>query len=108
MKKTYSTPLNKTEIIKTVAEDTNLSNKQVKAVMDSMNTLISAHLKPRSAGVFKMPGMLKIQVVKKPATKAKKGVPNPFRPGELMDVAAKPASKKVKVLPLKGLKEMAG
>jgi len=107
MKKTYSTPLNKTEIIKTIAEDTDLSKKQVKAVMDSFNSLINAHIKPRSAGVFKMPGMLKIQVVKKPATKAKKGVPNPFRPGELMDVSAKPASKKVKVLPLKGLKDMA-
>ena len=108
MKKTYATPLNKTEIIKTIAEDTDLSNKEVKAVMDSLNSLINAHIKPRSAGVFKMPGMLKIQVVKKPATKARKGVPNPFRPGELMDVAAKPASKKVKVLPLKGLKDMAG
>ena len=107
MKKTYSTPLNKTEIIKTIAEDTDLSKKQVKAVMDSLNSLINAHIKPRSGGVFKMPGMLKIQVVKKPATKAKKGVPNPFRPGELMDVSAKPASKKVKVLPLKGLKDMA-
>ena len=107
MKKTYSTPLNKTEIIKTIAEDTDLSNKEVKAVMDSLNSLINSHIKPRSAGVFKLPGMLKIQVVKKPATKAKKGVPNPFRPGELMDVAAKPASKKVKVLPLKGLKDMA-
>ena len=50
---------------------------------------------------------MKIKVNKKPATKARKGVPNPFRPGELMDVAAKPARKVVKVLPLKALKDMA-
>ena len=38
---------------------------------------------------------------------AKKGVPNPFKPGELMDVAAKPASIAVKCLALKKLKDMA-
>jgi len=49
--------------------------------------------------------LLKIKTVKKPSRPARKGVPNPFLPGELMDVAAKPASTKIKVLPLKGLKE---
>lgn len=107
MKKTYKEALNKTEIINTLAEDTELSKKEVKAVLDSLNKLINAHVAPRSAGEFKLPGMMKIQVVKKPATKAKKGVPNPFRPGETMDVAAKPASKKVKIIPLKQLKDMA-
>ena len=43
---------------------------------------------------------------KVPAKPARKGVPNPFKPGELMDVAAKPASTKIKVRPLKNLKEM--
>ena len=41
------------------------------------------------------------------AKKARKNVPNPFKPGEFMDVAAKPASTSVKVLPLKRLKDMA-
>ena len=54
-----------------------------------------------------MPGMMKIKTVKKPARKAKKGVPNPFKPGETMDVAAKPASTAVKILPLKGMKDFA-
>ena len=36
----------------------------------------------------------------------RKGVPNPFKPGELMDVAAKPATTKVKVRALKNLKDM--
>jgi hypothetical protein len=50
--------------------------------------------------------LLKIKTIKKPAQRAKKNVPNPFRPGELMDVKAKPASTRVKVLPLKKLKDM--
>ena len=54
-----------------------------------------------------MPGLFKISVVDKPAQPARYGVPNPFRPGETMDVAAKPASRRVKVLALKNLKDMA-
>ena len=107
MKKTYQDPLSKTQIVQTLADETNLPKKDVKAVLDSLSDLIGAHIKPRSGGVFKLPGLMKIQVVKKPASKARKGVPNPFRPGETMDVAAKPASRKVKILPLKNLKDMA-
>ena len=59
-----------------------------------------------SMGEFTLPGLLKIKTVKKPARKARKNVPNPFRPGETMDIAAKPASTQVKVQPLKGLKEL--
>ncbi|RMG39963.1 MAG: DNA-binding protein, partial [Candidatus Dadabacteria bacterium] len=44
--------------------------------------------------------------VKRPARPARKNVPNPFKPGEFMDVAARPASWRVKVTPLKKLKEM--
>ena len=51
-------------------------------------------------------GLLKIKAVKKPAQPARKNVPNPFKPGEFMDIPAKPASVKVKSLPLKRLKEM--
>ncbi|MEM7281726.1 MAG: HU family DNA-binding protein, partial [Pseudomonadota bacterium] len=51
-----------------------------------------------------VPGLMKIKSVKKPATKARKGI-NPFT-GEEMMFKAKPARKAVKVLPLKGLKEM--
>ena len=47
---------------------------------------------------------MKVQVVRKPATKARKGI-NPFT-GEETVFKAKPARKAVKVLPLKGLKDM--
>jgi nucleoid DNA-binding protein len=90
-----------------ISEDTGLTRKDVAKVFDSLNDVIEGHVKSRGAGEFKVPGLLKIKVTKKPATKARKNVPNPFRPGEFMDVAAKPARKVVKVLPLKALKDMA-
>ena len=96
----------KTQILNEIAENTELSKKEVAAVLDSLGDIIERHVKKRAVGEFTLPGLLKIKTVKKPAQKARKNVPNPFRPGELMDVAAKPASTKVKVLPLKKLKDM--
>jgi nucleoid DNA-binding protein len=98
---------NKTQILTEIAENTQLTKKQVGAVLDELGVLIERHVKKRACGEFALPGLLKIKTVKKPARKAKKNVPNPFKPGEMMDVAAKPASTKVKILPLKALKDMA-
>ena len=100
-------PPTKSEIYARIVDDTGLTRKDVAAVFESLNGQIEKNLGGRGApGMFSLPGLLKMTVVKKPARKAKKGVPNPFRPGELMDVAAKPASKVVKVRALKALKEM--
>lgn len=96
----------KSAILSEIADNTDLSRKEVSAVLDELSNVIERHIKKGGAGEFTLPGLLKIKTVKKPARKARKGVPNPFKPGELMDIAAKPASTKVKVLPLKGLKEM--
>jgi len=90
-----------------IADDTGLARKDVAKVFESLGDVIEGHIKSRGAGEFKVPGLLKIKVNKKPATKARKNVPNPFRPGEFMDVSAKPARKVVKILPLKALKDMA-
>ena len=95
----------KSAILSEISENTDLSKKQVTAVLDELKDLIERHVKKGSTGEFTLPGLLKIKTVKKPARKARKGVPNPFRPGEVMDVAANPASTKVKVLPLKALKD---
>lgn len=97
----------KSQLYAHISEDTGLARKDVAKVFDSLGDVINGHIKSRGAGEFKVPGLMKIKVNKKPATKARKNVPNPFRPGELMDVAAKPARKVVKVLPLKALKDMA-
>ena len=96
----------KSAILAEISANTELSKKQVTAVFDELNNLIARHVKKGGVGEFTLPGLLNIKTVKKPASKARKGVPNPFRPGELMDVAATPASTKIKVLPLKGLKEL--
>ncbi len=92
----------KSEILAQISKDTELSKKQVGAVFESLNSLIKKSL--RGAGVFTMPGLLKMKVVKKPATKARKGI-NPFTGEETM-FKAKPASKKVRAAALKSLKEM--
>ena len=97
----------KSQLYVHIAEDTGLARKDVAKVFDSLGDVIEGHIKNRGAGEFKIPGLMKIKINKKPATKARKNVPNPFRPGELMDVKAKPARKVVKVLPLKALKDMA-
>jgi nucleoid DNA-binding protein len=96
----------KTEILNNIAAATSLSKKDVSAVLDALSDEIRKALASRGPGVFAIPGLVKIQKQKRPARPAKKGVPNPFRPGELMDVPAKPASTTIKVRPLKGLKEM--
>jgi nucleoid DNA-binding protein len=83
-----------------ICKDADLSRKQVAAVFESLNTQIKKSL--RSGGLFTLPGLLKMKVVKKPATKAREGI-NPFTK-EKMVFKAKPASKKVRVLPLKSLK----
>jgi nucleoid DNA-binding protein len=97
----------KTAILNAISEDSGLSKKQVGAVLDGLTDLIERHLKKRGAGEFTLPGLLKIKAVKRPARPARKGVPNPFKPGELMDIPKKPASVRVKVLPLKKLKSFA-
>lgn len=96
----------KAAILSEIAANANLTKNQVGSVIEELTNLIERHIKKRAVGEFTLPGLFKIKTVKKPARKARKGVPNPFRPGELMDVAAKPASTKVRVLPLKGLKVM--
>ena len=97
----------KTQMLTEIAQNTGLSRTQVSSVFEELSVLVERHIKKRSCGEFTLPGLLKIVTKKKPAQKARKGVPNPFKPGELMDVPAKPASIQVKVRPLKKLKEFA-
>lgn len=92
----------KSEILTQIAKDTELSKKQVAEVFGSLNGIIKKSL--RGAGLFTLPGLLKLKVVKKPATKAREGI-NPFT-GEKTTFKAKPASKKVRAAALKSLKEM--
>ena len=94
----------KSELLVSIAEQTGLSKKQVGSVFEALGGHIEKSLGSRGPGKFVVPGLMKLKVVKKPATKAREGV-NPFT-GEKMTFKAKPASKKVRVLPLKNLKAM--
>lgn len=98
--------LTKSELMANIAQDCDLSKKQVAMVFESLATNVKKSLASSGPGSFVIPGLLKIEKKKVPARPAKKGVPNPFKPGELMDIKAKPASTKVKVRALKGLKDM--
>ena len=103
-KSTEMKPRSKSQLFTDIASKTDLSRKQVASVFDAMSNFIKTDLK--SKGIFTVPGLMKIKRITKPARPARRGVPNPFKPGELMDVAAKPARKVVKVQPLKNLKAM--
>ena len=97
----------KTEILTEISENTSLTKKEVAAVLEELSVLVERHVKKRAVGEFTLPGLLKIKSVQRPARPARKNVPNPFRPGEMMDIPRKPATTRVKVLPLKKLKEFA-
>ena len=94
----------KSQIVAAVAGQTDLSKKQVGAVLEALTGQMKKALK--GAGIFTLPGVCKMRVVKKPATKAREGV-NPFT-GAKMIIKAKPASKKVRIRALKNLNEMVG
>ncbi len=96
----------KSEVLNNIASATDLSRKEVAAVLDALAAEIKKAVSGRGPGVFTIPGLVKIARKQVPARPAQKNVPNPFKPGEFMDRPAKPASKKIKVLPLKNLKSM--
>lgn len=98
-------PATKSEILSSIAASTQLSRKQVGSVIEALSGQIAAAVGKKGPGVFALPGLLKIMVVHKPATKARKGI-NPFTKMEQM-FKAKPARNVVKVRPLKALKDMA-
>ena len=96
-------PSTKSEIYTYISERTDLKKKEVGAVFDALATMIARDLK-RGAGVFNVPGLMKIKAVHKPAVPERRGI-NPFTKEETT-FKAKPARNVVKVQPLKGLKDM--
>ena len=103
--KVIKDPFTKSQLIEELANRTELSKKQIGGVLSELTGVIEGHIKKNGAGVFTLPGLLKMKVVRKPATKARKGI-NPFT-GEPTTFKAKPARNVVKILPLKATKEMA-
>ena len=94
----------KSEILKSIADTTKLSRKQVTSVFDALVGIIGKNVGKKGPGIFMLPGLLKISVVQKPAVPARKGI-NPFTKQEQM-FKAKPARKVVKIRAMKALKDM--
>ena len=90
-------------LIQKIAEqfDDKLTRKDVKGIIEAVATIGHAELKKN--GVFVVPGLIRMVVVKKPATKARKGI-NPFTKEETI-FKAKPARKVVKGRPVKAVKD---
>ena len=97
-------PMTKPEIMETLATETDLTKKEVARILEELAKLIDKNIGKRGPGVFNVPGLLKVMVVRKPATEARKGI-IPFTGQETM-FKAKPARNVVKIRPLKGLKDM--
>ena len=97
--------LGKSALIKHLAETSGVVAKDVKAVMTAVEDAISGAVSKKGVGSFTLPGLFKVTVVKVPAKPKRKGI-NPFTKEEQV-FAAKPASTKVKVRPLKKLKDAA-
>merc|ERR1712113_640161 len=94
--------LTATAVCGSIAEKNGLKGKQVKAVVDGLMEVAASELKKN--GAFKLGGCLNLKLKKKPATPARKGA-NPFTK-EPCVFKAKPASKTVRALAMKKLKEM--
>ncbi len=103
MTKSTGKPRTKSQVIGEISEKTGLTRKEVSSVFGLLAEQIKKDLK-RGPGVFTVPGLMKITVVRKPATKARKGI-NPFT-GEETIFKAKPARNVIKIRALKALKDM--
>ena len=89
------------DVVRQIAEGTDLKPGQVKAVFEALTSLITADLGKKGCGEFNFNGLMKLKAVKKAATPARKGR-NPFT-GEDIMIKAKPASRKVRVRALRPL-----
>ncbi len=97
--------LTKSGLVAHIAEMSDVAPKDVRAVLTALEGAIHGSVSKKGIGQFTLPGMLKITATKVPAKPKRKGI-NPFTKEEVM-FAAKPASIKLKVRPLKKLKDAA-
>jgi nucleoid DNA-binding protein len=97
--------LNKTSLVAHISETSGVVPKDVRAVLSALEGAVAGSVHKKGAGSFTLPGLLKISAVHVPAKAKRKGI-NPFTKEEQW-FAAKPASIKVKVRPLKKLKDAA-
>ncbi len=95
--------MSKTQFVATLAEKSGLNKKQATSALDTINSMIAQQLGRQGPGEVLIPGLLKLNVVEKPATRKHEGI-NPFTK-EPMVYKAKAAHKVIKVRLLKALKD---
>jgi len=93
------------DILAHLSETSAIAAKDVRAVLAALEETVQGSISKKGAGAFTLPGLLKITAVAVPAKPKRKGI-NPFT-GQEQTFAAKPASVKLKVRPLKKLKDAA-
>ncbi len=98
--------LTKSALISLLAQENDITRSQAAGVFASLENALLGSVHPKGAGSFILPGLMKVTLRKVPARKAGTLVRNPGT-GEMMKAAAKPASVRVKVRPLKKLKSAA-
>jgi len=96
-------PPTRNEVYREIAGKTGLTRKDVVAVCDALNKVMVKSVKTH--GTFNYMGLLKLTLVRKPAVAGGKLVRNPFT-GDMVKQKAKPASRSVRVRPLKAIKDM--
>lgn len=101
---TAKKPRSKSQLYSDIAEHTELTRKQVASVFEAMAAFMKKDLSKKGPEVFVVPGLMKVTIRNKPATKARPGV-NPFT-GEKITIKAKPASRTARIRPMKALKAM--
>lgn len=102
--KSISEKQTRIDILRTIAEETGLTAKQVKDVFQTASSMAKRHIMKRGSGEFSIPEMaIKITRKTRPATKKRMGR-NP-RTGESVMIAARPKREVIKIRALKGLKE---
>lgn len=97
--------LSKSGLVSHIAESSGVAPKEVRAVLAALDGAVTSSIGKKGAGSFVLPGLLKISAIKVAAKPKRKGI-NPFTKEEQW-FAAKPATVKVKVRPLKKLKDAA-
>ena len=103
--KTSAKSITKSQFYTEVAEATELKKADVAKVFDAVTEIIKKQLSAKGPGVLTLPGLFKLKAKRVPAQKGGKMVPNRFKPGEMTMTKDKPASTRIKALPLKALKD---
>ena len=95
--------MSKSQFVTTLAEKSGLNKNQAASALNTINAMVAQQLGKRGPGEVLIPGLLKLNIVNKPATRQHEGL-NPFTK-EPMTYKAKAARKVIRARPLKALKD---